>query len=567
MPASSGSQSTPIADLKSLREILDAVPHPIFLKDEQHRFVTLNRTMCELMGHSFEELVGRQDRDFVPKDQADVFLVTDRAVLESGAVNENEEAFTSGDGLPRTIVTRKNRLVLSDGTRLVVGCITDITAFRSAEAQIRHHAEHDHLTGLANRGLFRARLQQAVDYAAGGDASFAVMVVDLDGFKSVNDILGHAAGDNVLVEVANILSAAVGRDGIVARIGGDEFAVLHYASDQPTASAALAAAIAARISRPILAGIRPVVVSASIGIATGTGEEEAETLVRRADLALYRAKQGGRNAWRHFEAEMEASYLVNALLQDDLRAALDKDQFSLVYQPFVRVSDRTVLGFEASPRWNHPDRGAIDAGAIVPIAQATGVSGSLNEWVLRHACSAAAGWTKPLRLSVNVSGRDFAQGELPGTVREMLRRSGVDPGRLDLEVGEATIMEDAVGAERTIGALHGLGAKVVLDDFGAGMSSLQILRSLPFDKVKIDRSLMQGVGRGDAAGRVLAAVLQLTEALDLDVCAQGVDSEEQMAVAGTRCGEAQGSLLGLARPLEDYGDQASIRRLERGVAV
>src|SRR5438105_11777017 len=216
----------PPAELELLRGILDAVPNPIFIKDDQHRFVALNQAMCELLGHPHYELVGRKDEDFVPKEIAELYLERDRFVLETGEADENEEPITDGEGKLHTIITRKKRLMLRDGTRLVVGCISDITEFRRAEAQIRYNAEHDHLTGLANRALFRDRLAEAVNREGNDGLHAAVLFLDLDGFTAINDTAGHAAGDNMLVQTASILQSLAGSDDVVTRLGGDEFAII-----------------------------------------------------------------------------------------------------------------------------------------------------------------------------------------------------------------------------------------------------------------------------------------------------------------------------------------------------
>jgi diguanylate cyclase (GGDEF)-like protein/PAS domain S-box-containing protein len=543
MVASFPEDSSLLSDLDTARGIIDAVPQPVFLKDDQHRFVTLNQTMCDLMGRPFEQLVGKTDHDFVPKDQADVFRANDQRVLDTGEVNENEELFTDGEGGLRTIVTRKKRLVLPNGARLVVGCISDITEFRRAEAQIRHNAEHDYLTGLANRALFRTRLHNAI---ADRSAACALLVVDLDGFKTVNDMLGHAAGDNLLIQAAGALTGLAGPDDLVARLGGDEFAIIQRADNQPEAASALAAAIVERLSRPIFLRSERVHFSASVGVAFLTpGTADAEAFMRHADLALYRAKRDGRNAWRIFEAEMEASYLVNRFIEDDLRSALSRNEFSVAYQPFVRTRDREIAGFEAAPRWDHPDRGPIAYTQFMPIAEATGVAEPLGEWVMRQACGEAAGWPDHVRVAVNVTPSAFDMSALPERIRSVLRDTGIDPRRLDLEVSEAAIAKDLPAAERVIAALRELGARVVLDDFGAGFRSLQILKSLPFDGIKVDRSLTRDVGKTPQADAVMSAVLQLSRTLKLGTAAEGVENERQLRVLRReQCEEVQGHLFG-----------------------
>ncbi|MGH6924474.1 MAG: diguanylate cyclase domain-containing protein [Propylenella sp.] len=297
-----------LSDAEALRGILDAVPHPIFVKDEDSRFVMVNEAMCEFMGRAFSELVGRGDHDFVPGHQAEIYVENDRLVLRDGEINVNEEPFTDAAGEVRTIVTRKKRIVLSEGRPLLIGCITDISDFRRAEAVIRHNAEHDYLTGVANRSLFKKRLDELVAAPAEHGASGALLLIDLDGFKGVNDALGHAAGDNVLVQAANALSDIVGdRDG-VARLGGDEFAIIQRSARQPAAATALARKAVGRLSKPTYGDRARVAISASIGISfVPSGGASSEDLLRQADAALYAAKRGGRNCWRVFDGSMLGS--------------------------------------------------------------------------------------------------------------------------------------------------------------------------------------------------------------------------------------------------------------------
>jgi diguanylate cyclase (GGDEF)-like protein/PAS domain S-box-containing protein len=533
-----------------MRGIIDAVPHPVFVKDEESRFVLVNQAMCDIMGHTFEELIGRTDRDFVPAGEAEMYMARDRLVLETGEPNENEEPLSVGGGEIRTIVTGKRRLVLADGSRLIVGCINDITAFRRAEFMTRHLAEHDALTGLANRSLLRTRLDETIDAVRRGEGNAAFLLVDLDGFKNVNDALGHAAGDDMLIQIAKILTDLAGPQAIVGRLGGDEFAIIQRAGTQPDEAIALAVRVIGRLSQPMSLNQRQAFVSASIGIAPLDPEcSDREAAKRQADHALYAAKRAGRNTWRLFEAEMEAAHLVTRIMEDNLRAALTKREFSVAYQPFVGVSDRAVHGFEALLRWTHPTRGVMDPATFIPIAERTGVIATLGEWILRKACREAASWPAHFRVAVNVSAVQLARGDMPEIVAGVLRETGLDPRRLELEITETAIIRDLEGARRTFNALHRLGARVVLDDFGAGYSSLQILKSLPFDKIKIDRGLLTDVGHLPQADAIVAAILQLTRTLGLPVVAEGIETEDQLRLISEElCEEAQGFLFGRPAP-------------------
>jgi diguanylate cyclase (GGDEF)-like protein/PAS domain S-box-containing protein len=543
------------SDIQAMRGIIDAVPHPVFVKDEESRFVLVNQAMCDIMGHTFEELIGRTDRDFVPAEEAEIYMARDRIVLETGEPNENEEPLSAGGGEIRTIVTGKRRLVLADGSRLIVGCINDITAFRRAEFMTRHLAEHDGLTGLANRALLRTRLDETIDAVRRGEGNAAFLLVDLDGFKNINDALGHAAGDDLLIQIAKILTDLAGPQAIVGRLGGDEFAIVQRAGTQPDGAIALAVQIIGRLSQPMSLNRRQAFVSASIGIAPLDPEcSDREAVKRQADHALYAAKRAGRNTWRLFEAEMEAAHMMTRIMEDDLRLALTKREFSVAYQPFVGVSDRAVHGFEALLRWTHPTRGVMDPATFIPIAERTGVIATLGEWILRRACQEAARWPADLRIAVNVSAVQLARGDMPEIVAGVLRETGLDPRRLELEITETAIIRDLDGARRTFNALRLLGARVVLDDFGAGYSSLQILKSLPFDKIKIDRGLLTDVGHLPQADAIVGAILQLTRTLGLPVVAEGIETEDQLRlISEEMCEEAQGFLFGRPAPVATYG--------------
>jgi diguanylate cyclase (GGDEF)-like protein/PAS domain S-box-containing protein len=298
-------RDTFLLDVETLRGIIDAVPHPIFVKDGESRFVIVNAAMCDFMGRRFDELVGKLDQDFVPAEQAAIYRENDRRVLSGGEINENEEPFTTSVGDLRTIVTRKSRFVLASGEPLLIGCITDISDFRRAEAAIRHNAEHDYLTGLANRSLFRRRLDAAFAEAPRAGDSAALLLLDLDGFKGVNDLLGHEAGDNILVQTAHALTDLLGNTDDVARLGGDEFAIVQRAAPQPASAVAVASAVVRRLVQPMYYDRKQVAISASIGVAFAKDSDSGgEALLRNADLALYAAKRGGRNCFKVYEPGM-----------------------------------------------------------------------------------------------------------------------------------------------------------------------------------------------------------------------------------------------------------------------
>ena len=357
----------------------------------------------------------------------------------------------------------------------------------------------------------------------------------------------------MLVQAAGIISSLIGPGDFVARLGGDEFAIIQRAGDQPRAAVALAEKIIGRLSQPIFLGRMQASVSASVGIAdVAVGAGDAADIAPAGRPRALRGQEG----WPQYLAPVRGGHGVlapdDALPRRGPAPAVERQELPLVYQPFVRAHDLEVLGFEALMRWRHPRRGALEPSLFIPLAERTGLIAMLGEWALRQACLDAGSWPKPLRVSVNVSPVQFAQVDLAELVRSTIRDTGIDPHRIDIEITETAIIKDIAGAARVFASLRKLGVNVVLDDFGAGYSSLQILKSLPFDKIKIDRALLQDVGRTAAADAIIGAILQLSRTLDLRVSAEGVETEEQLAILRReRCDELQGFLIGPAIPMAE----------------
>jgi diguanylate cyclase (GGDEF)-like protein/PAS domain S-box-containing protein len=539
------------ADLEVLRGLLDLIVFPVFVKDAQHRFVLVNRAGYAILGRDPKDVVGRTDHDLFPGEQADIYVANDRVVLDTGETNENMEVLTDGTGRLRTLLTRKSRLRLPNGEDFVIVCVTDVTEFQCAESQIRHNSEHDALTGCANSVLLRRRLAELLGQLP-HDTHIAVVLIHLDRFRNIGHTLNLAAGDNLLIQFAQFLLTVTRPSDLVARLDGEDFAILQWAG-QPDA---IGTAIAKRLESPFYIGVRPVHMAAASGIALACFGESPEKALGRAELALLHSRRDGRNRWRLFEIEMEAIHVTRPFLEDDLRVALDRNQFSLVYQPIARVSDLHVLGYEALLRWTHPALGAIAPSVFIPLAEAEGVIVEIGEWVMREACLAAARGPKELVISINVSPVQFSQADLPGLVRSVIRESAIDPQRIELELTETSLIGDLEQARRTFADLQAVGVRIVLDDFGAGYSSLEVVKSLPFSKMKIDRSLLQDVGRSEKADAIISAVLRLAATLDLEVVAEGVETMEQLAfLKRERCQAFQGFLLGQPLPNPFEQDQ------------
>ena len=420
---------------------------------------------------------------------------------------------------------------------------------RRSEAQITHLAHHDSLTGLANRILLRTRLDEAVLRAQHGDAC-AVLCLDLDHFKDVNDTLGHPVGDRLLQVVTARILAEVRDQDTVARLGGDEFAIVQTGVRHPRGVALLAQRLVETLGAPFDLDGHYVIVGASIGIAVAPEDgPDPDQLLRNADMALYRAKAAGRGAFRFFEPEMNSHAQLRRSLQLDLRRAIEAGEFELFYQPQVRLRDRRITGFESLLRWHHPERGLVMPERFVPLAEETGLIVPLGEWALRHACAVAAGWPGREKVAVNLSPVQFASARLVPAVEAALRDSGLEPARLELEITETVMLRDTDATLATLHRLKRLGVSIALDDFGTGYSSLGYLQRFPFDKVKIDKSFVKNLAETRTSGAIVRAIVSLCAALEMSTTAEGVETEAQfLALAALGCTEAQGYLFSRPRP-------------------
>lgn len=450
---------------------------------------------------------------------------------------------------PNGLVLEVRTVPLADGG--FVRTFTDITKRKAAEAEVARLARHDVLTGLPNRALFHETVTRSLADIAQRGGACAVLYLDLDGFKGVNDSLGHQAGDELLRHVAGGLVSVAGA-GAVARLGGDEFAVL--VPGGAAEAGPLAERLIALFDHPLSVGEHRIGVGLSAGIALAPEHgTAAECLYRRADLALYRAKAEGRGTFRVFTPAMDEEAEARRVLERDLRQAMDEDKLSLHYQPQVDGRTGALIGFEALLRWVHPVRGNIPPDVFVPLAEETGLIIALGEWVLRAACREAAGWAQPLKVAVNLSPRQFQRHELPERVLAILAQTGLAPGRLELEVTESIIINDMARAVGILRRLRNYGIRISMDDFGTGYASLATLQAFPFDKLKIDRSFVARLGSEPQAAVIVRAVLGLGRSLGMGVVAEGVETEAQRAfLAEESCGEMQGYLFGKPRPIADY---------------
>jgi diguanylate cyclase (GGDEF)-like protein len=418
---------------------------------------------------------------------------------------------------------------------------------RRTEEHTRHEALHDPLTGLPNRNLFLDRLEHALTVAARRETSIAVLFLDLDQFKLVNDSLGHAAGDELLAAVAPRIEQALRPGDTVARFGGDEFAVLAEDIGSERGATRIAERVAETLARPFILRGREHFVSASVGIALGAGSEAPEALIRDADSALYRAKERGRGGYEIFDEVMRSRVIEHMQIENDLRRAIQRNELELHYQPVIKLKDGSVVAMEALLRWNHPDRGLVGPLGFIPVAEESRLIVPIGRWVIEQACRQAAAWqalhpdSAPVSVAVNLSARQIADPDLLSHIEGSIRANRIDPSSLWLELTETTLLDETSFVERTLESLKGLGVRMVLDDFGVGFSSLGYLKRLPLSMIKLDRSFVENLAEGSHDAAIVRAVSEMADTIGIGVVAEGVETHEQVRIASALgCGFAQG---------------------------
>nr|WP_256476171.1 EAL domain-containing protein [Siccirubricoccus soli] len=454
-----------------------------------------------------------------------------------------------------------------------VATYEDVTESRRAEARIRHLANHDALTDLPNRRHFGELLQQALRDHGDGGTAMALLLMDLDNFKNVNDTLGHQAGDLLLRSAAARIKAHLHDGGIVARLGGDEFAILAVGGAAVTERVeALAKRITEALAMPFSLGGYKASVAASIGIAWANGAGlSAEAMMKHADVALYRAKAEGRGTYRIFEQSMAAELQTKMELEADLRHALDRHELEVHYQPVYSIVENRLAGFEALLRWRHPVRGLVQPADFIPLAEETGLILQFGEWVLRQACREAANFPQDVKVAVNVSAVQFASNDLLQVIGSALRESGLAPRRLELEVTESVLLQDNDAVVAAFDRLRALGVGISLDDFGTKYSSLSYLRNFPLDKIKIDQSFVRDMVTREDCRAIVRSIARLATSLGMVATAEGVESAAQLElVREAGCAEAQGYFWGAAAPataLDRFFVRQPAPALIGGVAV
>jgi diguanylate cyclase (GGDEF)-like protein len=428
-------------------------------------------------------------------------------------------------------------------------------------------ARHDALTDLPNRILFKERMEEALKLVRRGDR-LAVLSLDLDRFKAVNDTLGHPVGDQVLQQVADRIRRTVREADAIARFGGDEFAVVQVGTAQPEGATVLAQRLIEALSASYEVDGHQVIIGCSVGVSVAPVDGAlADQLIKKADLALYRAKMDGRGTYRFFEAEMDARMQARRTLELDMRKALATGEFEVAYQPIVATSAARINCFEALLRWRHPQRGMVPPSEFIPLAEEIGLMVPIGAWVIRQACRDAAAWPEDIRVAVNLSYVQFRSDQLPEIVASALAASRLAPSRLELEITEGVLVTEQGATLDLLHQLRRLGVKIVMDDFGTGYSSLSYVRSFPFDKIKIDRSFIHNIGQQSSMA-IMRAVTGLGEALGIATTAEGVETGEQLErVRREGCTEAQGFLFSAGIPASELGPLIAALHRERSPAA
>lgn len=446
--------------------------------------------------------------------------------------------------------------------------VADITDMKRSQERMERMAFYDTLTDLANRRLFSDRLEQAVEHATRARGFAAMLYLDLDQFKRVNDTLGHEAGDQLLREVARRLAGCVRKEDTVARPGGDEFTILLYDIAAPSDAGRVAEKILERLRVPVTLSGHQLVVTTSIGITIIPADStQPNVLTKNADLAMYRAKERGRNTYQYYSEDMNTQALERLQIEAELRHALANDELELFFQPKVRLTDQKIVGAECLIRWNHPSRGLLTPDQFIAIAEETGVIVEIGNWVVKRACETASRFARdnpdPPRVAINISPRQFRDPHLATTIRRCMRESGIAAAQLELEITETMLMEDTEGAAVTVNRLHELGLKIAIDDFGTGYSSLSYLKRFPIDTIKIDRSFIMDIPENEDDVALTSAVIAMAHQLKLEVVAEGVESAEQLGfLTENRCEFAQGYYFSRPVPLEE-----AERLLDPGVTL
>lgn len=542
---------------KFLELVVDNIPVALIVEQvKDGRYLLANRSAETILNRRREEATGLTAADIFNAKEAKLIIARDEAAIKKRGMITEEHPISTKDGL-RLFLTRRATVLNDAGEpQYLIKTHEDVTNRRQTESRMAHMAYHDGLTDLPNRAAFLQALNQMIEACEGTDEEFAVLCVDLDGLKEVNDVFGHALGDKLLIEVAQRFQDTAS-GGLVARLSGDEFGLI-IDGKQPDAGLALAQQLGEALApefhidgRAVRAGI-----TTGMSIFPHNGPDGA-SLLANAGAALFRAKQKSRGTISLYQPEMDQQIRDRRVLHQDLSKAIKNGELSLAFQPqgIARnsVAESEIIGFEALARWQHPVRGQVSPAEFIPIAEESGLIVEMGEWILRQVCREAASWPKPLQVAVNLSPAQFMHGDVVGLVHSILIETGLAPGRLELEITEGVLIEDFDRGLALLRRLKALGVRISMDDFGSGYSSLSYLQAFPFDKIKIDRAFIINLGRNPQSAAIVRAVIDLGHGLEMSIIAEGVETIDQLAfLAREGCDGVQGYLLGKPLPIGQY---------------
>ncbi|HEX6996482.1 MAG TPA: EAL domain-containing protein [Gammaproteobacteria bacterium] len=516
------------------------------------RFIHANRHLCEMLGYTRDELLELSFRDVSHPDDRHV-TDPDRARLYSGEIDslKAEKRYLRKDGTPVWVRINAALKRDADGEPMYdISIVEDISERKRAEQRVQYLASHDEMTGLPNRAMFTELLERAIASARRGRRKLAVLFVDLDRFKLINDSLGHEAGDRLLREIATRFKAVLRSSDVVARLGGDEFIVLVEEIRRPAQAGQVARKLLSAAIKPIHIMGQECRVTASVGIALYPGDgDDARTLIKKADLAMYCAKEEGKNDFQFYTEAAGSMSIERLTLETQLRRALEREEFTLQYQPKVNIASGEITGAEALLRWWNPDLGAVSPARFIPVAEDTGLIVPIGRWVLRTACAQNVAWQKqglpPIRMGVNLSPRQFKDPRLLRDISDVLEQTGMAPELLELEITESVVMHDVDRAVKKLAAIKDMGVRLAIDDFGTGYSSLAQLKRFPIDTLKVDRSFIREIPKQVEDEAITEAIIAMGRTLGVTVVAEGVENAEQQRFLRRRgCHEMQGFFFG-----------------------
>uniref|UniRef100_Q07J74 Diguanylate cyclase/phosphodiesterase with PAS/PAC sensor(S) n=1 Tax=Rhodopseudomonas palustris (strain BisA53) TaxID=316055 RepID=Q07J74_RHOP5 len=556
---------------KFLERVIDNVPICLTVQSAvDGRYLLANRSAETILNRLREDAIGRTVAEIFDPQEGKLIAERDAIAIKRGQLLAEEQPISTKDGL-RMFVTRRQTVLDEFGEpQYLIKTHEDVTDQRQTEARMAHMAYHDGLTELPNRAAFLQALTQMIEACCDTADEFAVLSVDLDGLKEINDVFGHAVGDKLLIEVAERIKTA-SRGGVVSRLSGDEFGLI-IDGPQPSSALDLADEVARAVGEGFQIDGKAMRIGVTTGIATFPNNgQDAASLLANAGAALFRAKAKMRGSVSIYEPEMDQQIRDRRVLHQDLSKAIKNGEISLYYQPQARGHGQTghddITGFEALARWRHPTRGFVPPSDFIPLAEESGLIVELGEWILREACREAASWAKPLQVAVNLSPAQFLNSDLVSAVHRILLETGLKPSRLELEITEGVLIEDFDRGLSLLRRLTSLGVKISMDDFGSGYSSLTYLQAFPFDKIKIDRAFVMNLGHNPQSAAIVRAVIGLGHGLGVSIVAEGVETQQQLDfLVQEGCDAVQGYFIGRPHPIEHYARLVGAPQFDSGAA-